>query len=324
MWFNRGSGGSPLRLTVLPHGFTPASLRCLCAMDKKSLRKALQDCLRALRTGQGADPPPALAPQAAAAPPAPHLADTFPLKEEVVVHNTCNPDTTLAPDTPEWRWLADVTPKYVFCRAMMLWMKKHRQEDKDGVQSYPWETECLSAGDFLEWKVLRVGLSSDPQGHMSLYEPGLDALFRNWATVGCGVARSASWFGADSMGRGGGHSAGHGPRFFFKALVELPPGLSDELEVQRYTATPSSMLAMGATISGGGKHKKAKASAATAAAAPTAMAPSPFVQPSVVQAIQGVQQVRSSSTLVSAGATMRLNRLYRLQPCTFEHHLPTH
>ena len=83
----------------------------------------------------------------------PHLADKFPLKEEVVVHNTCNPDTTLAPGTREWRWLADVTPKYVFRRAMTLWMKKHRQEDKDGVQSYPLETKCLSAGEFLEWKV---------------------------------------------------------------------------------------------------------------------------------------------------------------------------
>ena len=80
----------------------------------------------------------------------------------------------------------------------------------------------------------------------------------------------------------------------------------------------------GATISGGGKHKKAKASAATAAAAPPAMAPSPFVQPSVVQAIQGVQQVCSSSTVVSADSTVRLNRHHRLQLCTFERHLPTH
>ena len=95
-----------MRLNRLPHGFTPAPLRYLCAMDKESLGEDLQDCLRALGTGQGADPPAAPAPQAAAAPPAPHLADKFPLKEEVVVHNTCNPDTTLAPETPEWRcWL---------------------------------------------------------------------------------------------------------------------------------------------------------------------------------------------------------------------------
>ena len=119
-----------MRLNRLPHGFTPASLRCLCTMDPESLGKALQDCLRALGTGQGADPPAAPAPQAAAAPPAPHLADKFPLKEEMVVHNTCNPDTTLAPETSEWWWLADVTPKYVFRRAMTLWMRKHRQEDK--------------------------------------------------------------------------------------------------------------------------------------------------------------------------------------------------
>ena len=184
MRFNLGSGGSPVRLNQLPHGFTRASLRCLCAMDKESLGKALQDCLRALSTGQGADPPAVPAPQAAAAPPAPHLADKFPLKKEVVVHNTCSPDTTPAPETLEWRWLADVTPSCVFRRAMTLWMRKHRQEDKDGVLSYPWETKCLSAGEFSEWKVLRVGLSSDPQGHMSLDEPGLDALFRIWATAG--------------------------------------------------------------------------------------------------------------------------------------------
>ena len=203
-------------------------------------------------------------------------------------------------------------------------MKKHRQEDKDGVQSYPWETKCLSAGEVSEWKVLRVGLSTNPHGHMSLDKPGLDALFRISATAGCDVARSASWFGPDSVGRGGGHSAGQGPRFFFKAPVELPPGWFDKSEVQRYTATPSSMLAMGTTISGGEKHRKAKASAATAAAAPTAKAPSPFVQTSAVQAIQGVQQVCSSSTVVSAGTTVRLNRLHRLQPCTVERHLPTH
>ena len=150
MWFNRGSGSSPVRLNRLLHGFTPASLRCLCAMDPESLGKALQDCLQALGTGRGADPPAASAPQAAAAPPAPHLADEFPLKEEVVVDNTCNRDTTLAPET---RWLADVTRKYVCRRAMTLWMKKHCQEDKDGVQSYPWETKCLSAGEFSEWNV---------------------------------------------------------------------------------------------------------------------------------------------------------------------------
>ena len=55
-----------MRLNRLPHGFTRASLRCLCAMDPESFEKALQDCLRALGTGQGADPSAAPAPQAAA------------------------------------------------------------------------------------------------------------------------------------------------------------------------------------------------------------------------------------------------------------------
>ena len=77
-----------------PHGFTPASVRSLCAMDKEYLGRSLQDCLWALGTGQGADPPAAPAPQAT--PLAPHLADGFPLQEEVLVHNTCNSGASLA------------------------------------------------------------------------------------------------------------------------------------------------------------------------------------------------------------------------------------
>ena len=91
----------------------------------------MQDCLRALGTGRAASPPDASAPQAS--PPAQHLGKEFPLKEEVVAHDICNPTTTLAPDTPEWQLL-----KYVFRRACCIWMKKHRQEDKDGVRSYRW------------------------------------------------------------------------------------------------------------------------------------------------------------------------------------------
>ena len=118
-------------------------------------------------TGQGTDPP--ATPASQAAPAAPHLAYKFPLKEEVLLHNTCNPDTTLAPETAEWRWLGDVSPKYVFRRAMTLWKKKHRQEDKEAVQFYPSETRCFSAGDSLEWEVPRGGLLSDPHGHMFLH-----------------------------------------------------------------------------------------------------------------------------------------------------------
>ena len=166
----------PVQLKRLLHGFPTASLRSLYAMDKESLGKALQDCLRALGTGRGADQPAAPAPQAA--PPAPHLADKLLLRKEVLVHNTCNPDTTLAPETRKWRWQEDLIPKYMFCCAMTLLMRKHHQEDKKGVQSYRWETKCLGAVEFWKWKVLRVGLSSNPHGHMSPDELGSEALFR--------------------------------------------------------------------------------------------------------------------------------------------------
>ena len=87
--FNRGACSSSMWCTRLANGF----------MHKASLEKALQDYLRELGTGQAAHPPAVSAAQAV--PPVPHLAAPFPLKEEVVFHHTCNPDTILAPETLE-------------------------------------------------------------------------------------------------------------------------------------------------------------------------------------------------------------------------------
>ena len=202
MWFNRGSGGSPVRLNRLPHGFTPASLRCLCTMDPESLGKALQDCLRALGTGQGADPPAAPAPQAAAAPPAPHLV---------------------------WRGF----------RGPRRWSQRRTRSA------------------------------------LLLQGPG-------------GVATR---------------------------LVRRIGGPAVHGDSEQHAGYGRHHLRWGKAQEGQGKRRDGSSGATGNGT---------IVQPSVVQAIQGVQQVCSSSAVVSAGSTVRLNCLHRLQPCTFERHLPTH
>ena len=78
--------------------------------------------LCALGTGQGTGQPAAPAPQVA--PPALLLANKFLLKEEVLVHKTCNPETLLVTETPGWRRLGDMSLKYVFRRAMTISTKE--------------------------------------------------------------------------------------------------------------------------------------------------------------------------------------------------------
>ena len=70
--------------------------------------------------------------------------------------------------------------------------------------------------EFSELKVLPMGLSSEPHGHVPLDKNGLNAFFKMWATTGCGVAMSAAWVGTSSVGRRGGDNVKYGPQFFFR------------------------------------------------------------------------------------------------------------
>ena len=252
-------------------------------------------------TGQGALPPIV---------PAPHLADKFSLKEEVLVGNTCNPDTTLAPETPEWRKLGDVTPKYVFCRAMTFWMEKHRQKDKDGVRSYPFETKCLSAGEFLEWKVVPVGLSSDVHGHMLLDNPGLDALFRIWATTGCRLAR-ISWVGAVVTAQDMGDASPSRPQgsCHHVGSTKRKSGGTRRRQAAGWQWAPRSQV-----VESTGRLRQVPQRQQRR-----------HPQLHHHHSCSLVWSKRSTKcNIVSARSTLRLNRLHPIQPCTVERQLLTH
>ena len=75
----------------------------------------------------------------------PRLQSHFPCKSELLVHHSCHMDAPLADDSLEWRWLRDVTPKYLYRRALCHWLKKCRQVDPSGIITYPWQGSALTA-----------------------------------------------------------------------------------------------------------------------------------------------------------------------------------
>ena len=88
----------------------------------------------------------------------PRLQSHFPYKNELLVHHSCHMDAPLADDSLGWRWLRDVTPKYLYRRALCQWLKMCRQVDPSGIITYPWQGSALTATRWSDWKILRIGL----------------------------------------------------------------------------------------------------------------------------------------------------------------------
>ena len=146
----------------------------------------------------------------------PALDALFSAKEELTQFGLCHDSSSLADDSPQWRWLWDITPRFMYRRSVGVWMKKNAQYDLHGHRSHPWTTKALKAQNWAEWKLLRIGLSTRPGTAMTLSETALHALFRVWESYGLGTAVAPQWTGPGCAGRSGGHGKGHGPQFFFK------------------------------------------------------------------------------------------------------------
>ena len=50
----------------------------------------------------------------------------FPCKSELLVHHNCHMYAPLTDDSLEWRWLREVTRKYLYRRSLYRWLKKCR------------------------------------------------------------------------------------------------------------------------------------------------------------------------------------------------------
>ena len=205
----------------------------------------------------------------------PLLQSHFPCKSALLVHHSCHMDAPLAYERSEWRWLRDVTPKYLYRRSLCHWLKNGRQVDHSGIITYPWQGAALTASRSSDWKILRIGLQGYAEACMVLSEAALYALFMVWQKAGSGEAVAAKWVsGSNPRPRAGGYGHGHGPQFFFNNVGGISEEVYDVHNHGAYGASPPSFLEAGATISGGNRHTaKAIGTMAHSNAPPTTASP---------------------------------------------------
>ena len=172
--------------------------------------------------------------------------DIFPMATAVLEHQFPHPDAMLAPEEDRWQWLSSITGKYMYQRAVTMWMGKNQALDVDDSYQYPWNSRPLSMSAWSVWKVFVIGLKSHPNKRMLINEEALDALFRMWEASGHGMQLPGTT----------GVRRSTGPRFFFKDITA--PDFTDDwsnnnVEPGQYKASLLSLLSFGTTITGGYK-----------------------------------------------------------------------
>ena len=115
----------------------------------------------------------------------------FQSKSELLVHHSCHMDAPLADYSLKWRWLHDVTPKYLYRRALCHWLKKCRQVDPSGIITYLRQSAALTGTRWSDWKILTIGLQGYAEQCMVLNDVTLYALFMVWQKAGLGEAIAA-------------------------------------------------------------------------------------------------------------------------------------
>ena len=127
----------------------------------------------------------------------------------VLGHKFPHPDAPLAREEDRWQWLSGITGRYMYHRAVTMWMVENQALDVDDFHQYPWSSRPLSMSEWSVRKVFVIGLKRDPNMRMAMSEDALDALFRMWDAAGLGMHRP----GTEGCGKS------TGPRFFFKVVT---------------------------------------------------------------------------------------------------------
>ena len=167
------------------------------------------------------------------------------------MHHSCHMDAPLAADSLEWRWLRDVTPKYLYRRALCPWLKKCRQVDPSEIITYPWQGSALTATWWSDWKILRIGLQGYAEACMVLSEAALYALFILWqeARLGDAIAATGSAAATQEPVRAA-KDMGMALSFFFHDVGGIAEKVYDVHNDGAYGVSPPSLLEAGATIFG--------------------------------------------------------------------------
>ena len=160
----------------------------------------------------------------------------------VVGHQFPHPDALLAREEDYWQWLSGITDRYMYQRAVTMWMEKKQALDVDDSYQYLSNSRPLSMSEWLVWRVFVIGPKKDPHMRMVMSEDALDALFRMWEAVGLGMHCPGTT----------GCRKSTGPRFHFKDVTapDFPDDwLDPNLEPGQDKASPPSLLFFSATIS---------------------------------------------------------------------------
>ena len=62
----------------------------------------------------------------------------------VLGHQFSHPDAPLAQDGDRWQWLSGITGRYMYQRAVTMWMGKNQALEVDDSYQYPWKRRPLS------------------------------------------------------------------------------------------------------------------------------------------------------------------------------------
>ena len=65
----------------------------------------------------------------------------------VLGHQFLHPDAPLAREEDRWQWLSGITGRYMYQRAVTLWMGKNQALDVDDSYQYPWDSRPLSMSE---------------------------------------------------------------------------------------------------------------------------------------------------------------------------------
>ena len=166
----------------------------------------------------------------------------FPMLPDMSDGRLPHQDSAIARGKPGFRWLTDMTARYLFKRSLYIWKRKRAGATSTGQTVFPWETTPLSFSDWQGWKVASIGLGTD--GRMTFDAHQVQRLFEMWSHDGLGTVAPG---GINT------HGQSYGPKFWFKDQDEIDP---DWHRVEGAQLTPASVRKVGGTISTGGNKKR--------------------------------------------------------------------
>ena len=85
----------------------------------------------------------------------------FPMLPDMSDGRFPHPDSALARAEPGFRWLTDITARYLFKQSHYIWKRKRADATLTSQTVCLWETTPLSFSDWQGWKVASIGLGTD-------------------------------------------------------------------------------------------------------------------------------------------------------------------